>query len=194
MAVTEKQIQNDLYYYLYHHGMKLIFPNMDVITGYEADIIALTGRNYASEYEIKISLADFRADRKKVFKHASLAQDVRKHKYPYDCDKDRELWVKLDAPDDPYQALRYVCLPDRIPKHFWYVIHGFDVPAGELPDYAGLMRYEADSRQVYGLKFKVVRKAPQLKARPVDEKTVQHATTNMLYRYWTIRLKTEAAA
>jgi hypothetical protein len=64
VAVTEKTVQDALYYYLRNGNSSTIFPNMDTITGYEADILAVTRAGYAYEYEIKLSLADFRADMK----------------------------------------------------------------------------------------------------------------------------------
>lgn len=39
---------------------------------HECDILSLTKSNYATEYEIKVSKSDFKADKKKKHKHNSL--------------------------------------------------------------------------------------------------------------------------
>ena len=72
--MTERQIQIGLYLFLTRRkGIPNLWPNTDKITGYEADLLAVTKAGYAYEYEIKRSLSDFRADKKKLEKHASLS-------------------------------------------------------------------------------------------------------------------------
>ena len=187
---TEKTIQDALFRYLRSGNTSLIFPNMDTITMYEADILAITRAGYAYEYEIKISLADFRADLKKRCKHASLSGSVKKIPYPYSWGKEREVYVLSDAPEDPYQAMRNgTCYPENRPKQFWYVIHGFSVPDGELPVYSGLMQY--DKPDIGYPQFKIIHPAPNLPAKKVDDCLIRQATGNMLFRYWSLRLKEE---
>jgi hypothetical protein len=184
---TEHTIQNALYYYLCNRGFQTIFPNMDTITMYEADILAITKTGYAYEYEIKTTLSDFRADLKKRGKHASLSGNTRKIPYPYGWGAAREVHVCHDAPDNPYEALRHQCFPDHRPKEFWYVINGFDVPENELPDYAGLMRYATGD--IYPHKFEIIKQAPRLESQKVSTDRITHATRNMLYRYWIMRIE-----
>jgi hypothetical protein len=181
---TERQIQNALYYYLVN-SFEIIFPNMDIVTSYEADILGITRAGYAYEYEIKTSLSDFRADRKKREKHATLAGTIRRIEYPpAPWVRGPDYYVMADAPDDPREALRYQCFPDRRPKQFWYVLCGFSVPNGELPEYAGLMTYDVDKNR-----FFVIKAAPNLPALKVSQERMKRALRNMLYRYWQLRLK-----
>ena len=180
-TITERQIQNALYHYLFPQ-FEIIYPNMDTITCYEADILGITRAGYAYEYEIKISLSDFRADLKKREKHATLAGRVRKIDYPYPWGKGKDYYVMDDAPDDPHHALRYQCFPERRPKQFWYVVCGFSVPDGGLPAYAGLIQYD-------GHRFQVINDAPNLPASKVPQERIVHASSNMLYRYWQLRLR-----
>ena len=195
--VTESMIQNALYRHLrWDKSFIYIFPNMASITMYEADILAVTRSGYASEYEIKLSLSDFRADRKKREKHCSLSGEIRKIVYPYPWGKGREIYVTRDAPEDPYKAMRHECWPEQRPKYFWYVIHGFDVPEGELPDYAGLMRFLPSPPGAHRPpqdNFDFKKWAPKLDSRPVNPERIARATTNMLYRYWELRLKERTA-
>jgi hypothetical protein len=184
--ITEKAIQDALYRHL-RVSFTTVFPNMDTITNYEADVLAVSRAGYAYEYEIKISLADFRADMKKVCKHASLSGKVKKIPYPYDWNP-HDIYVLSDAPEDPFQAMRNgTCYPEKRPKQFWYVIHGFDVPDAELPTYAGLMKYAVPE---VGLPwFETIKQAPNLPAKKVDKDLLHHATANMLFRYWSLRLR-----
>jgi len=185
-VITETIIQNALYRHLrFDRGFVLIYPNMTTITNYEADMIAVSKAGYAYEWEIKVSLSDFRADLKKREKHASLSGAVRKIQSPYAYYKNTEIHVRADAPENPFDATRYQCFPDCRPKEFWYLIHGFDIPDGELPAYAGLMKFvEKDrGRRV----FEIITPAPKLETQKVDEKKIVRATSNMLYRYWELR-------
>jgi hypothetical protein len=184
--VTETTIQNDLYRILFHKGFIFIFPNMDVITGHEADLIAISRSGYAYEYEIKLSLSDFRADQKKRVKHATFSGKVREMPYPYTHREKRIMYVTEDAPINPYLALRYECFPDRKPRQFWYVVHGFQLPEKELPPYAGLIQYHDDIKRPQK-RLEIIKQAPRLESGKVDEKRIAHANRNMLYRYWELR-------
>ena len=69
--MNEFIIQNALYNHLLFKGHELIIPNIYLSGGAwsEADLISVTKAGYISEYEIKISRADFRADFKKRKHH-----------------------------------------------------------------------------------------------------------------------------
>ena len=49
----------------------IVIPNVCVFFRHEVDILVLSKSGYATEYEIKISKADIRADAKKLHKHES---------------------------------------------------------------------------------------------------------------------------
>lgn len=55
-------------------GARIMLPNYTPIGWYECDLYIVTNRYYAIEYEIKLSLADFKADSRKRDKHVRLAQ------------------------------------------------------------------------------------------------------------------------
>ena len=191
MSVTEFTIQNALYRRLrFDKGIIHIFPNMASITMYEADLLAVTRSGYAHEYEIKLSLSDFRADKKKREKHCSLSGDTRKIPYPYSFGTERYIHVKKDAPDG-HAGMRFQCFPNHRPKYFWYVTYGFQIPEGELPAYAGLMRFMPDMPH-RSADFETIKPAPKLESQKVDEKKIMRATENMLYRYWDLRISAGA--
>lgn len=185
MRITEQTIQDALYRYLGRNYT--ILPNTDIITGYEADMLAISRSLYATEFEIKLSLSDFRADLKKRAKHASLSGKVKKVPNPYSWgQEEKEIEVPEDIQEHGIRFWKYRCYCHLRPKQFWYVIHGFDVPINELPDYAGLMRYTG--QKVYPI-FETIKQAPILKAQKVDQTRITHAIGNMLYRYWDMRLR-----
>jgi len=71
--MTEKEIQFTLYKYLeYRLHHKHITPNSKSIFDWEADIVSVTNSGYVYEFEIKRTLADYRADFKKEEKHSRL--------------------------------------------------------------------------------------------------------------------------
>ena len=100
MIIDEAKIQNALFRYLIQKGREYIIPNI-YNGGSEADILTSTKAGYLQEYEIKISLSDFKADFQK-----------RKH-----------LWMKDSAPHGQYPIDRFwyvapiyaipLCIPDH---------------------------------------------------------------------------------
>lgn len=187
IPVSEAFLQDALYRYLRGKGCWPIFPNIDCITGYEADMMVITKAGYAHEYEIKLCISDFRADLKKRLKHAVLSGNVKEIPHPYDYGEPKTIHVHGDANPNDKRIMWERCYPEHRPKHFWYVIHGFDVPEKEIPAYAGLMKYGQIHGERYG--FDVIKQAPTLPSQPVKERKVQHATVNMLFRYWNMRLE-----
>lgn len=190
--MTEADVQNALSYNLSRTGAWPILPNVDNITGYEADIIAITRAGYAHEYEIKLSISDFRADMKKVQKHASLSGKVKIISHPFwqsNPDKwPEKIAVLPDTPDDwtSWRLISNQCFPEKRPARFWYVIHGFDLTGTDVPSYAGLKIYMPSGKSAWST-FKTIKEAPKLDARPATQDDVIRATRNMLYRYWTLR-------
>jgi hypothetical protein len=181
--ISEHTIQNALYRWLVlnYPNQWPIFPNCDTITGYEADMISISNAGYATEHEIKISLADYRKDRDKRNKHASLSGATR----PTLDIQGKAIHVLTDAPKDRDWNNAYRCHPERRPKFFYYVVHGF-LPT-DLPAYAGLMVYlphESERRA-----FHIHTPAPALKAQPVEQRYIDIAHRNALYRYWNFRHK-----
>jgi hypothetical protein len=66
--------------------------------------------------------------------------------------------------------------PGNIPRRFYFVVHGFWPVVGELPPYAGLITI-TDSGVM-----KIVRRAPDLSARKLDDKKLVKICTSLSYR------------
>lgn len=198
--MSEHAIQNALYREMFARRRWPIFPNCDVITGYEADLICLTKKRMAYEYEIKCSVSDLRADRKKLNKWASIEGRTKEWPNPWKSDGSM-IQVRADMPEQPdpngrrYWALDFQCHPERRPREFWYACHGFDPPLDEIPAVAGVMLalHDPDQRYRQGWRFEEVRPAVKLESQPVEESRIAKATGNMLYRYWSMRTQATTA-
>ena len=115
---------------------------------FESDVASLLKSGYWQEYEIKLTLADFKADRRKVNKHRLLSGQFREwgeldlaaavRNWTPDHYKFK-VGVYLNEPN-PRSRLPVPCKPEQVPSRFWYVCHGFEPPADQVPEYAGLIR------------------------------------------------------
>ena len=186
----EFEIQRGLRSTLFHRGYRWIFPNANTITGYEADLIAVSSSMYAYEYEIKCSLSDFKNDLSKLEKHAALSGSIDTEPHPFIPG------LSILKNKSMMRNRKYrIVFRDRRPKQFWYVIHGFELSPEEVPAYAGLMvakqddpwMYEGELRPSSGCKFRVIKDAPDiLPAFKVDKARLHRTITNMSYKYWDI--------
>lgn len=77
MMLTESVIQAVLLRYTLdekHHVLAV--PNSTVLFNWEADLVSVTKAGLVHEYEVKLSLADYRRDFGKKWKHASLQDQM----------------------------------------------------------------------------------------------------------------------
>lgn len=73
MELTEKLIIAALMQWEMEYGNKqVVLPNATAVYRWEADLLAITKAYYVHEYEVKLSLADFKADFRKKVKHKIL--------------------------------------------------------------------------------------------------------------------------
>lgn len=72
MKVTEKTIQAVLMEWAMRSRHECVVPNTTLVLPWEADLISLTKAGLVHEYEVKISLSDFKADARKTRKHFLL--------------------------------------------------------------------------------------------------------------------------
>jgi len=150
--MTESKMQVILYNnlkYLHHRYITCnVYFRISI-----ADMISVTEAGYVKEYEIKLSLADYRADFKKIDKHNRLKHRLR-----------------------------------NIPSQFWYVIHGFELGADDVPEYAGLMRVEKE-KYYSGYNIIIIKKAPRLSNTTITDAEKSKLFDAMYVRYWSLRIK-----
>ena len=108
---TEWLAQNALYVWLDRRGQRYIVPNCSIY-GWEPDLISITKKGFVSEYEIKVTRADFRNDfKRKLNKHHLLKK-------------------------------RFGGKYSTIPNYFYYVVPLNLITEAEVPEYAGLIYLE----------------------------------------------------
>jgi len=162
--MNEAMIQQGLFY-AFHGSSRVVMPNYTPPHWFECDIYQVTNALYPVEFEIKISVADFRADfAGKPAKHCALAgEDV----------------IAFDG-----SALNMPSQMFRRPKRFWYVMPQEIADQVEIPEYAGLMiaipgGSASDIRRV--------KAAPSLGGEKIPEEAVARMHRNFYHRYWSLR-------
>jgi len=166
MTPTKTEVEIALYYWLLRKNVPVIAPNVYILQG-EQDMLAISKAGYASEFEIKMTRADYKADFKKTtyVSGVQLKHDVLSGKI---------------QPEEPWQA----------PKYFWFVVPEGVVNEADIPPYAGLM-YVHRSKFGTGVYITTVRKAPARKGvKPVPTKVYARISSSLSYRFfdlWTKR-------
>ncbi len=160
--MTESDIQYALYCRL-NAGNKFVVPNV-CLYDWESDFLQVTKADYATEYEIKVSRADFKADSKKVEKHEILARD-----------RPGERTFSYRSP-----------IPIRRPTRFFYVVPAKMLCAVEVPDYAGLIEV-TDPTSGWGMTE--LKPAPRLPhSVKLTDRQKRKLLTSTYYRFWTVWL------
>lgn len=169
--MNEKSIQEAIFEELWDRGQRLIFPNAFLYHG-EADLLAITNANFAYEYEIKCSRADYKQDFKtKRPKHEALKE--RKH-----------------GAEPTHWGRRYI----DIPNYFYFVCPEKMVSIEEIPEYAGLIyiKEEVVSRY-YDWKetnrIEWIKNAPRLHRDKFRETAKVRLEKSFFYKYWNLRLR-----
>ena len=108
--MTEWDVQNEIYHFANCRNHESIIPNIYIFHGWESDMLSITPAGYVHEYEVKVSLADFKADFGKRSKHRLLSGK--------------------DSRGIAYRGT---------PNYFWYVCPDNLIPVDKVPEYAGLL-------------------------------------------------------
>lgn len=171
---SEVAIQNFLINFYEKKAFPLIVPNVSLFSG-ESDLVVADRKLLTSDFEIKISRADFTRDREKT-RHQLLApaETLRADRWTIDT------WDRKSPPPDgelPYAS------------RVWYVTPAGLITAEEVErqaPYAGLIHVE-------GLTFLtppvVVRAAPRIHKHPLPEKQRQYLERGLVARYRELRLR-----
>lgn len=154
-----------------HYGANMIGACNTYALGFESDLIMVSECGYATEFEAKISVADFRADAKKARKHRQLQTGRTQPLYG-------------PSSEQPI-------------KHFWYVVPDSLVAKvqPELPEYAGLLSVSEKtiehrfpfSDRVFTetvIRSRIERHAPALSCRKVTDKETHALVRCMYYKAW----------
>jgi hypothetical protein len=147
-----------------------VLPNYTPAGWWENDVFEVTDAGYWREYEVKVSLADFRRDSEK------LRNKVVSEKIPDDERTGRKTHRLVSQTLNKHQLLA-----DRSPKGpsaFWFVVPSGLIQAAEVPEWAGLMWVNdrgTKHRRRWRFTCHEVKKAPKLHKEKCGEKVVKHA-------------------
>jgi len=177
--ITEAEIQNSLYreYGINkNHGWCC---SNTYNYNWECDFISITRAGYVHEYEIKLSKSDFKADfRNKKLKHEIIGTGSRA---PSHWENEIMNWPKQTGYSQGVKA-QFVDgrKPCKRPNYFWYVCPQGLIDKDQIPEYAGLI-YIDDWQ-------KIIKKAPCLHRKKVDEKITGHIAYSLMVKYWDTRI------
>jgi hypothetical protein len=139
-------------------------PNFTPRRWWECDLFELTAAGYFREYEVKVSLADFRADAGKESTAWTPGQGRR-------VERKHDLLARGDP---------------RGPSRFWYVVPAGLVDVAAVPAWAGLIEmHTAPSCAWY--RERVVRPAPRLHREACPAAAAQHARGICCWRMHELR-------
>jgi len=134
---TSKITTKDIEGRLFEFALRDLKQNLAVLRctamGPEADLLTLSSTAYLTEYEIKTSYSDFRADFKKSKWLTYL---------------DEKLQVKKTYHGNPH-----------MPNYFYYCYPKGLIKLDEIPNYAGAIEV---SKTKYGFRFDILKRAPRL--------------------------------
>lgn len=179
LAVTEPQILARLLKSQYQgNSGTTCMPHYTPDGWWECDLAVFSRAGYLTEYEIKLTLQDFRADRKKhQLYHRRAGMRVPNR-------------AGGPAADQLYDRLyKHAQIEQGAgPKYFWFCTPRRLVPDREIPSWAGLMEFEwvrphhRPDRLV--LKSRVVRHAPHIRGcRKYGQEVLDHCRSVAYYRY-----------
>lgn len=148
---------------------ELLVPNCYIskFGDIEADLYAIRHSGFADEFEVKLTRADFMADRKKLMRVRPMTRE--EYRLPPDqIDMNAGCVTKEEAHRQGLLPVNY----------FWYVVKKGVATVDDIPDYAGLIEV-VDQRYL-----KVIRSPVRLKSRKLDESERYKFALKLHYRYW----------
>ena len=161
---TAKEITIRLYWTL-RGASQLLIPRYTPSKWWECDMWRLTKADFVDEYEIKMSVADFKADLLKCQRGWEIGPDGR---------------YQQKAPVTKHELLAG---SERGPNRFWFVVPEAIEEKIEVPPYAGLM--------VFGRCNPVISKqAPRRHGRKWDGNKLA-VFSAFYHRYWTHEARTK---
>jgi len=164
--MNERKIQDALFAWLaFEKGYLLSCPNYTPADWFENDMFGVTKAGFVVEFEIKISVSDFRADVKKG-----------------PSEREKQIARFSSRPFDPRS--KHDRLADRDPKgpsRFYYVVPEGLVSIDQAPEWAGLIWINHRGRP------HVKKEAPRLHRVKAAPKVIEHCRSVFYHRFWNLR-------
>jgi len=160
--LTERRIQRAIFH-ARHSQCRIALPNFTPRGWHECDVWLVTKAGYAHEYEIKLTAADFRADRQKLESAWRWKQG--------------EWWKRQTRTKHE----RLAAGDTAGPVQFWYVAPEGVLTPDMMPPWAGLIEVHPFGRS--GTLLPRTR-GPRLHKERVPDAVLQQATTACYWRFW----------
>lgn len=158
--MTSRDIQRAILLDRYHN--QTVFPNFTPSGWFECDVFCLSRAGYWTEFEIKVSRGDFRADADKAPEIHEITEGQ---------------WVTRKG-ESKHQRLARADTTG--PSRFFFVTPAGMIEQAEVPDWAGLIHAHQQS-SISRITCEIIKPAPRLhqsKANP------QHLTDIHTAAYW----------
>lgn len=178
-----KIVERDILRHLVRHNLGrpglTLMPHYTPNDWWECDLAVFSAARYLTEYEIKVTLSDFRADQKKSRRFCrGMEVPVSQKAYDRLEQQNPHLYQRLYKHGQAQEG--------QGPKHFWFCAPRGVIPLEELPDWAGLMEFEWaahwNSGELY-LRGRQVRRAPAIRgARKFEQGVIDHCRGVAYYR------------
>jgi hypothetical protein len=145
----------------------LLCPNLTPLKWWECDMWALSKSGYWAEYEIKLTVGDFKAD---------AAKECRQNGY---YDRHGQGWIPRKERNK--HALLAAKSEDG-PNRFWYVLPDAVRDKVTVPEWAGIrIATEHDGK----VRTHIERLAPRLHGIKCDPRLIQKVKDAFYWRFWT---------
>jgi len=177
--MTEQKIIKSLFNFANDKGHKYMCSNTMCIPGVgEADFLSVNKSLFITEYEIKVSKSDFKADfRNKVAKHKRMVGElISRRKWTGHCKTTNEgiyeEWEEIQKPFVNY--FFFVCPKDLISIE-------------EVPDYAGLIYAEEISMNYKDYTRVIctqIKKPKRFHMDKVSDKVLLDMYRSVMYKYY----------
>lgn len=151
---------------------ELMIPNTYVVPDCESDLFCIRKSGFCDEFEVKLSRADFLADKKKGVR-CELTPEERA-----EIDWTKINWKnKAERPGNKtkYDALEQGILPIN---YFWYVTPAEVIDIDDLPDFAGWILVTEDNE------LRVIKKPKRLHRNKMSFENRYKVAKKIGYRYW----------
>lgn len=184
--MTETNIQKILAHYTIKKAHHPVAPNI-YLFDWESDFVSVTKTGYVHEFEIKVSVADFKKDSEKTGRHQVLATGSREPTRDEHHLRDRYLqpnpapWVKTRV--DAIPGLVHGQVFAARPNYFWYVTPENLVAATDIPQHAGLLHISVSGNMT------AVKEAPVLHKDKITPQQRDKLIVSCYYRFWRMWMK-----
>ena len=168
LRVTEISVQTALWWDL-RSSCRIVMPNYSPSKWWENDIFSITKAGYWTEYEIKMTVSDFRADSKKVREESTFWSRTAKDLVTIPAKNKHDLLASKSTDG---------------PSRFYFVVSEKIVDKIECPEWAGLKIAKESYGRVYVVDHK---KAPKLHNTKIDPAIEEHIKDACYWRYWNTR-------